>query len=132
MDTNTIVLIAVVVLAAIVLISVIALISRKKRNELRHAEAVHIRETARDETLVVQQREARAEEIAARARAAQAEADIKAAQARALELQAKSHRSEATASREQVEEQLTRADSLDPAPPAGDVETARHREPQHH
>ncbi len=85
MTTNTIVLIVVVVLIALLLIAALAWVARNKRNQHRHTEAESIRGEARDESRHVAQREARAEETAAKARAAQAEADIRTAQAKGLQ-----------------------------------------------
>src|SRR6478609_7209229 len=62
--------------------------------------------------------------------AALAEADIKTAQAKGLQQQAAGHRSEAATSRDQVNEQLERADELDPATPTTDDRSATHVEPQ--
>ena len=66
-------------------------------------EAEAIRGQARDEDRQVKQREARADETAAKARAAQAEADVKAAQATGLQQQAAVHRSEAATSRDELQ-----------------------------
>ena len=115
MTTSTIVLIVVVAIAAIVLIATIAWVARNKRNQHRHVEADKIRESAKEETLQVKQREALADETAAKSRAAQAEADVKAAQASGLQQQAAARRSEAATSRDQLNEQLDRADTMDPA-----------------
>jgi len=115
MTTSSIVLIVVIVVAAIVLIGAITWVARNKRNEHRHVKADKIRDAAKEETLQVRQREALADETAAKARAAKAEADVKAAQASGLEQQAAAHRSEAATSRDQLNEQLGRADKMDPA-----------------
>jgi len=76
----------------------------------RHLAACHLEEH-------VKQREAMADETAAKARAAQAEADVKAAQASGLRQQAAVHLGEATTSRGQLNEQWDRADTMDPATP---------------
>ena len=115
MTTTSIVLIVVVAVVAILLIATIAWVARNKRNQHRHVEADKIRDQAKDETLQVKQREALADETAAKSRAAQAEADVKAAQASGLQQQAAAHRSEAATSRDQLNEQLDRADTMDPA-----------------
>src|SRR6202167_5541310 len=133
MTTTSIVLIVVVAIAAIVLIAAIAWVARNKRNQHRHIEADKIREAAKEETLQVKQREALADETAARSRAAQAEADVKAAQASGLQQQAAAHRSEAVTSRDQLNEQWDRADKLDPASRGSETpETATQKEPQDH
>ena len=80
MAPSTIVLIVVAAVVAILLIAGLTWAARNKRNQHRRVEADKIREDARQETLLVKQQEALAEETAAKARAAQAEADVKAAQ----------------------------------------------------
>jgi hypothetical protein len=79
MTTSSIVLIVLIAVVAILLIATIAWVARNKRNQHRHVEADKIRDRAKEETLQVKQREALADETAAKARAAQAEADVKAA-----------------------------------------------------
>jgi FtsZ-interacting cell division protein ZipA len=126
MATSTTVLIVVAAVVAILLIAGLTWVARNRRNQHRHVEADNIREDARHETLHVKQQEALAEETAAKARAAQAEADVKAAQAAGLQQQAAVHRGEAVTSRDHLNEQWDRADTLDPAsgaaetPPSGD------------
>ena len=115
MTTSTIVLIVVVAVAALLLIAALVWVARNKRNQHRHVEAGKIREAAKDETLQVNQREALADETAAKARAAQAEADVKAAQASGLQQQAAAHRGEAATSRDELNQQFERADKMDPA-----------------
>lgn len=117
MDTSTIVLIVIVALAALLLLGALGWAARNKRNQHRHTEAEAIRDQAREEKHHVTEREARAEETAARARAASAEADVKAAQAKGLEQQAAGHHREAVASRDELDDQFNRADTLDPATP---------------
>src|ERR1700733_10613808 len=115
MATSTIVLIIVVAVAAVLLIAGLTWVARNKRNQHRHVEADKIRQDAQQETLHVKQREALAEETAAKARAAQAEADVKAAQASGLQQQAAVHRGEAATSRDELNQQFERADKMDPA-----------------
>ncbi|MCV7256284.1 hypothetical protein HZU40_20065 [Mycolicibacterium fluoranthenivorans] len=115
MATPSILLIVLVVCVAILLIVAIAWVARDRRNAHRHIAAEEIRESAKDEARDVRQREAWADETAARARAAQAESDVKAAQAAGLQQQAEAHRSEAVDSREKLNQQWERADSVDPA-----------------
>jgi len=127
MATSTTVLIVVAAVVAILLIAALTWVARNKRNQRRRVEADKIREDARQETLQVNQQEALAEETAAKARATQAEADIKTAQAKGLQQQAAVHRGEAVTSRENLNEQWDRAETLDPAsgtaetPPSGDA-----------
>src|SRR6478752_2833425 len=130
MTTSTIVMIVGVALAALLLIAALAWVARNKRNQHRHTEAETIRVKAREDNRDVLQREARAEETAAKARAAQAEADIKTAQAKGLQQQAAGHRREAVTSRENLDEQFDRADALDPATAASDTRSAPHDESQ--
>ena len=115
MTTSSIVLIVVAAVAALLIIAALAWVARNKRNQHRHVEADKIREQAKEETLQVRQQEALADETAAKARSAQAEADVKAAQASGLQQKAAVHRNEAATSRDQLNEQLDRADTMDPA-----------------
>src|ERR1700727_2853058 len=119
MATSTIVLIVVVAVAAVLLIAGLTWAARNKRNQHRHVEADKSRQDAQQETLHVKQREALADETAAKARAAQAESDVKAAQAAGLQQQAAVHRGEAVTSRDHLNEQWDRAHTLDPASQAG-------------
>ncbi|SPM34384.1 hypothetical protein AFM11_28400 [Mycobacterium rhizamassiliense] len=130
MATSTIVLIVIAAVVAILLIAALTWAARNKRNQHRRIEAGKIREDAQQETLYVKQREALAEETAAKARAAQAEADVKAAHASGLQQQAAVHRGEAVTSREHLNEQWDRADTLDPASPTSDTSAVAHDEPQ--
>jgi hypothetical protein len=125
MTTSTTILIVVVAVAALLLIAALAWVARNKRNQHRHVEAGKIRDQAR-----VRHREALADETAAKARAAQAEADVKAAQASGLQQQAAVHRGEAVTSRDHLNEQWDRADTLDPASPGSETRGAAHDEPQ--
>jgi uncharacterized protein HemX len=130
MTTTTIAVIVVIALAALLLLAALVVLGRNKRNQHRRAEAETIRDQAREETRHVTQREALAEETAAKARAAQAEADIKTAQAKGLAQQAAGHRSEAVTSRDDLNERFDRADALDPTTAASDTRSATHDEPQ--
>jgi hypothetical protein len=133
MTTSTIVLTVIVAVAALALIAALVWVARNKRNQHRHVDAEQIRDQAKEETLRVRQREALADETAAKGRAAQAEADVKAAQASGLQQQAAAHRSEAVTSRDQLNEQWDRADKLDPASRGSETpETATQKEPQDH
>jgi hypothetical protein len=130
MATSTTVLIIVAALVAILVIAGVAWAARNKRNQQRRIEADKIRADATQETLRVKQHEALADETAAKARAAQAEADVKAAQAAGLQQQAAVHRGEAVTSRDHLNEQWDRADTLDPASrAASDTGSAAHDEP---
>lgn len=128
MANTSILLIILVACAAILLIAAIAWVARDKRNARRHVAAEEIREAAKEEARDVGQREAWADETAARARAAQAESDVKAAQANGLLQRAAAHRSDASDSREKLDEQWKRADSVDPAVDSAEADAARHKE----
>ena len=121
MTTSSIVLIVVAAVAALLIVAALAWVARNKRNQHRHVEADKIREQAKEETLQVGAAEALADETAAKARAAKAEADVKAAQASGLQQKAAVHRNEAATSRDQLNEQGDRADTMDP-----DTQTRRH------
>ena len=121
MTTNTIVLIVVVAVAAILLIAAIAWVARKKRTEHRRVEAGDIRDKAVEQSHKVGQREALADETAAKARAAQAEADAKAAHATGLQHQAEVRRNDAASARDEVNQEFERADKIDPDSQTPDV-----------
>jgi FtsZ-interacting cell division protein ZipA len=114
MTTSTIVLIVVIAVAAILAIAAIAWVARKKRTEHRRVEAGDIRDKATDESHKVGQREALADETAAKARVAQAEADAKAAHAKGLQHQAQVRRTDAATARDEVDQEFERADKIDP------------------
>jgi FtsZ-interacting cell division protein ZipA len=113
-STNTIVLIVVAVVVVLLVILAAAFLARSARDRKRQAEADRIRDEAREESNRVEKREAIAAETEARARAAAAEAEAKAAEAARLQDRAASHRTEAASSREHLDSQWERADSLDP------------------
>lgn len=114
MTTSTIVLIVVIAVAAILAIAAIAWVARKKRTEHRRVEAGDIRDKATDESHKVGQREAFADETAAKARVAQAEADAKTAHAAGLQHQAQVRRNDAATARDEVNQEFERADKIDP------------------
>src|ERR1700722_7491574 len=127
MATSTTVLIIVAAVAAVLLIAGLTWVARNSRNRQHHVEADKIREDARHETLLVNQQEALADETAAKARAAQAEADVNVAKASGLQQKAAVHRGEAVSSREHLNKQWDRADTLDPASrAASDTRSAAH------
>lgn len=131
MNTVWIVIAAVVAVLVIVALVIAARAASRRRN---HREAEKIREQATVETSKVERREALASETAAKARAAQAEAEAKAAEAARLQDRASAHQTEVASSREQLDEQWQRADSLDPRvkadkdPAAGDRDAAYSQE----
>jgi FtsZ-interacting cell division protein ZipA len=114
MTTSTIVLIVAVAIAAIVLIAAIAWVARNKRTQHRRVEAGEIRDKAAEQSHKVGQREALADETAAKGRAAQAEADAKAAHATGLQHQAEVRRNDAATARDEVNQEFERADTMDP------------------
>lgn len=114
MTSSNIILIIVIAIAVILAIAAIAWVARNKRTQHRRAEAGSIRDNATDESHRVGQREALADETAAKARIAQAEADAKAAHAAGLQHQAQVHRTDAASARDEVNQQFERADKIDP------------------
>jgi len=114
MSTTSIVLIVVVAVVAILLIATIAWVARNKRTQHRRVEAGNIRDKAAEQSHKVGQREALADETAAKGRAAQAEADAKAAHATGLQHQAEVRRTDAATARDEVDQEFERADTMDP------------------
>ena len=132
MTTSTIVLIVVVALVALLLIAALAWVARKKRTEHRRVEAGDIRDKAVAQSHKVGQREALADETAAKGRAAQAEADAKAAHAKGLQHQAQVRRSDAATARDEVNQEFERANKIDPDSQTPETpKSADHGEPQH-
>lgn len=114
MNTSNTVWIVIAAVVAVLVIIALAIAARRATRRRREREAEGIREQAKLETAKVERREALAAETAAKARAAQAEAEAKAAEAARLQDRASTHQTEAASSREQLDEQFKRADSLDP------------------
>jgi Tfp pilus assembly protein PilE len=106
-------LIVVVAVVAILLIAAIAWVARNKRTQHRRVEAGDIRDKAAEQSHKVGQREALADETAAKGRAAQAEADAK-AHATGLQHQAEMRRTDAASARDEVDQEFERADTIDP------------------
>jgi hypothetical protein len=121
MTTSTIVWIVVIVMAAVLLVAAIAWVARKKRTEHRRVQAGDIRDKAVEQSHEVGQREALADETAAKARAAQAEAEALAAHSAGLEHQAQARHTEAATSRSEVNREFERADKVDPDSPTSDT-----------
>jgi FtsZ-interacting cell division protein ZipA len=121
MTTSTIVWIVVVVIAAALLIAAIAWVARKKRTEHRRVQAGDIRDKAVEQSHEVGQREALADETAAKARAAQAEAEAMTAHSAGLQHQAEARRTDAATSRSAVNREFERADKIDPDAPTSDT-----------
>lgn len=114
MNTSNTVWIIIAAVVAVLVIVALVIAARRASRRRREREAEGIREQAKLETTKVERREALAAETAAKARAAQAEAEAKAAEAARLQDRASTHQTEAASSREQLDEQWKRADSLDP------------------
>ena len=114
MTTSSIVWIVVIAVVALVLIAAIAWVARNKRTQHRRVEAGDIRDKAAEQSHKVGQREALADETAAKGRAAQAEADAKTARAKGLQHQAQVRRSDAATARDEVNQEFERADKIDP------------------
>lgn len=112
MTTSTIWI--VVVVALILLVAAVAVVARKKRTEHRRVQAGDIREKAVEQSHEVGQREALADETAAKARAAQAEAEAMAAHSAGLQHQAQARRTDAATSRSELNREFERADKIDP------------------
>jgi FtsZ-interacting cell division protein ZipA len=129
MTTSTIVWIVVAV-AAVLLVAVTAWVARKKRTEHRRVQAGDIRDKAVEQSHEVGQREALADETAAKARAAQAEAEAMTAHSAGLQHQAQARHTEAATSRSEVNREFERADKIDPDAPTSDTprETAANRQ----
>ncbi|MET8428411.1 hypothetical protein [Nocardia sp. NPDC004860] len=113
-------IVIVIIVVAVVVILLVAWALMRRRREHQRVEAKGIRDRAAKQELEVGQREARAQEIAARSRAAQAEGEIKAAQAEQLAQQAGVHRSEAADSRTELDKEWERADKVDPDSKSGE------------
>jgi hypothetical protein len=114
MTTSTIVWIVVVAIAAALLIAAIAWVARNKRTEHRRVQAGDIRDKAVEQSHEVGQREALADETAAKARAAQAQAEAMTAHSAGLQHQAQARHTEAATSRSEVNREFERADKIDP------------------
>ncbi len=132
MTTSSIVWIVVIAVVALVLIAAIAWVARNKRTQHRRVEAGDIRDKAADESHKVGQREALADETAAKARVAEAEADAKTAHARGLQHQAQVRRSDAATARDDVNQEFERADKMDPDSQTPETGTADRKEHQDH
>ena len=89
--------------------------SRSQYDYQHHrVEAGEIRDKAAKQSHEVGQREALADETAAKARAAQAEAEAEAAHATGLQHQAQIRRSDAATARDDVNQEFDRANKIDP------------------
>jgi FtsZ-interacting cell division protein ZipA len=114
MATSTIIMIAFFAVAVVLILIALGVVARHKRTEHRRVEAGDIRDKAAEQSHKVGQREALAEETAAKARVAQAESEAKTAHAATLQHQAQTRRSDAATDRDDVNQQFERADTIDP------------------
>ena len=121
MATSTIIAIAFAAVAAILIIAALTFVFMHKRTDRRRVEAGDIRDRAVEQSHEVGQREALAEETAAKARVAQAEAEAKTAHASGLQHQAEARRSDATTARDELNREYRRADTIDPDTQTGDT-----------
>ena len=106
---------------------------RAKRNQHRHVEADKIRESAKEETLRVERSAKLWLETAASAAPPRPKPTSRRPKPPVVRQQAAAHRSEATTSRDQLNEQLDRADTMDPASQTPETpRTADRKEHQDH
>jgi hypothetical protein len=120
MATSTIIAIVFAVVAAVLILTALGFLLAHKRADRHRVEAGDIRDRAAEQSHEVGQREALAEETAAKARVAQAEADAKTAHASGLQHQAEARRSDATTARDDLNKEYRRADTMDPDSHNGD------------
>ena len=111
--SNTVWIVIAAIVALLLLVAVVFAVTKATRRR-RQRQAEEIREQAKLENAKVERRQVLADETAAKARAAQAEAEAKAAEAARLQARAATHHTDVAASRERLQEQWQRADSLDP------------------
>jgi FtsZ-interacting cell division protein ZipA len=106
-----IILIIVIVLVAL---AVGLYVMRRSSQSAQRTKAQGLRDEAAKHAAVVEQQEAKARETAARAQEAQAAADVKAAEADQLQSVAQQQQSVSAEGRSEVDEQMQRADQIDP------------------
>lgn len=121
MATSTIIAIVFAAVGAVLLLIALAFVMRNKRTGRRRVEAGDIRDRAAEQSHEVGQREALAEETAAKARVAQAVADAQTAHASGLQHEAAAHRSDAATARDELNQEYRRADTIDPDSHNGNV-----------
>jgi hypothetical protein len=121
MATSTIIAVVFAAVAAVLILTALGFVLVHKRTDRRRVEAGDIRDRAAEQSHEVGQREALAEETAAKARVAQAEADAKTAHASGLQHQAEARRSDAATARDDVNQEYRRADTIDPDSQNGDT-----------
>ena len=121
MATSTIIAVVFAAVGAVLLLIALGYVMRNKRTGRRRVEAGDIRDKAAEQSHEVGQREALAEETAARSRVAQAEADAQTAHASGLQHQAEARRSDAATARDDLDQEYRRADTIDPDAQNGNV-----------
>jgi FtsZ-interacting cell division protein ZipA len=121
MATSTIITIAFFAVAAVVIFIALGFMLVHRRTEHRRVKAGDMRGRAAEESHKVGQREALADETAAKARVAAAEADAKTAHSAGLQHQAQARRSDAATARDDVNQQFQHADTIDPDTQTPDV-----------
>ena len=117
MDNSTVTWIVIALVLLAVLVVVGAVLSRRRQAqqvEVQRKQARELREKAEVDRIEVQRREAEASRIDAQARLAQAEADARAADAAELQAKAREQAAHASGARSELDEQLRKADELDP------------------
>ena len=105
-------LILVVVVIAAIVAAVVMVGRQRKTKQAERAESM--RSDAGEQSRLVRQRESKAAEVDAIARAAQAESEAKAAEAQRLALTAERQKAEAAKQRSEVDDQFRKADEVDP------------------
>jgi hypothetical protein len=114
MATGTVIVIALSAIAAVLIFVALGVVLRHRRTAHRRVEAADVRDRAAEQSHEVGQREALADETAARARVARAEGDAKTAHAAGLKHQAQALRNDAATARDDVTKEFERADTIDP------------------
>lgn len=126
METWLWIVLAVIVIALVIAAAMAGMRKQRTRNVDK---AESIREEAAEDATVLAQRESKADELAARARAAEAEADAKAAEASRLAATAERQQASLADERTSLDERLQQADEVDPrvSDPAAPDEGVRRR-----
>ena len=114
MSTESIIWLVVVAVVVIAIIAAVAAAANKRKKAHNRERAAEIREYATTQATKLEKHEARARETEAAAAASRAEAERKAAEAQRLEAEAAERQHVAAAHRDEHQEQLRRADELDP------------------
>lgn len=107
MSKHTILYIAIAVVIVIIIIVLITVFVRSRRRELASRHATELRQSARDDALEAQERDAEA----ARANAAAKQAEV---DAERLRREAAERQNDAQAAQSHVDDQVRRADEIDP------------------